>query len=102
VIAVYQYEVCPGWTLQPNFQYFVSPGGGATGPNPEELLKVLGLRTVLKFKSAAAPARNAPTMAFEIGTLRLRGNWIDLALLINARWDHFGSSTRRNHRVRKL
>jgi porin len=55
VTAVYQYEVRPGWTLQPNFQYFVHPGGGATnptGPNPGKLLKnaaVFGLRTVLKF-----------------------------------------------------
>ncbi len=53
--AVYQYEVRPGWTLQPNFQYFVHPGGGATNPlgtNPGKLLKdaaVFGLRTVLKF-----------------------------------------------------
>jgi porin len=53
--AVYQYEVRPGWTLQPNFQYFVHPGGGATDPlgaNPGILLKdaaVFGLRTVLKF-----------------------------------------------------
>jgi porin len=53
--AVYQYEVRPGWTLQPNFQYFVHPGGGATDPRgatPGKLLKdaaVLGLRTVLKF-----------------------------------------------------
>ena len=29
VTAVYQYEVRAGWTLQPNFQYFVHPGGGA-------------------------------------------------------------------------
>jgi porin len=55
VTAVYQYEVRAGWTLQPNFQYFVHPGGGATnptGPNPGKLLKdaaVFGLRTVLKF-----------------------------------------------------
>jgi porin len=55
VTAVYQYEVRAGWTLQPNFQYFVHPGGGATdplGPNPGRLLKdaaVFGLRTVLKF-----------------------------------------------------
>jgi porin len=47
--------VRPGWTLQPNFQYFVHPGGGATNPlgtNPGKLLKdaaVFGLRTVLKF-----------------------------------------------------
>jgi porin len=45
----------PGWTLQPNFQYFVHPGGGATnptGPNRGKLLKdaaVFGMRTVLKF-----------------------------------------------------
>jgi porin len=55
VTAVYQYELRAGWTLQPNFQYFVHPGGGATdplGPNPGRLLKdaaVFGLRTVLKF-----------------------------------------------------
>ena len=53
--AVYQYEVRPGWTMQPNFQYFLHPGGGATnptGPNPGNVLKdaaVFGLRTVLKF-----------------------------------------------------
>jgi porin len=55
ITAVYQYEVRAGWTLQPNFQYFVHPGGGATDPlgvNPGKLLKdaaVFGLRTVLKF-----------------------------------------------------
>jgi porin len=55
VTAVYQYEVRSGWTLQPNFQYFIHPGGGATSPtspNPGRLLKdaaVFGLRTVLKF-----------------------------------------------------
>jgi hypothetical protein len=30
VTAVYQYEVRAGWTLQPNFQYIIHPGGGAT------------------------------------------------------------------------
>ena len=30
VTAVYQYEVRGGWTLQPNFQYILRPGGGAT------------------------------------------------------------------------
>lgn len=55
VSAVYQYEVRSGWTLQPNFQYVIHPGGGATNPlgnNPGKVLKdavVLGLRTVLKF-----------------------------------------------------
>jgi porin len=55
VTAVYQYEVRSGWTLQPNFQYLVHPGAGATnpiGPNPGKALKdaaVFGVRTVLKF-----------------------------------------------------
>jgi porin len=53
--AVYQYEVRAGWTLQPNFQYILHPGGGATNPFgsfPGKALKnaeVFGLRTVLKF-----------------------------------------------------
>jgi porin len=54
--AVYQYEVKAGWSLQPNFQYIMHPGGGATNPigvnQPGKVLKnatVLGLRTVLKF-----------------------------------------------------
>jgi porin len=53
--AVYQYEIRGGWTLQPNFQYVIHPGGGATnplGPNPGRLLKdaaVFGMRTTLKF-----------------------------------------------------
>jgi porin len=55
VTAVYQYEVRPGWTLQPNYQFVRHPGGGATDPlgnNPGKLLKdasVFGLRSVLKF-----------------------------------------------------
>jgi porin len=55
ITAVYQYEIRGGWTLQPNFQYFVHPGAGATNPlgtNPGRPLKdaaVFGLRTVLKF-----------------------------------------------------
>jgi porin len=55
VTAVYQYEVRAGWALQPNFQYFVHPGAGATNPlgsNPGKAIKnaaVIGLRTVLKF-----------------------------------------------------
>jgi porin len=55
VTAVYQYEVKPGWTLQPDFQYITHPGGGATNPlgqMPGKVLRdaaVLGLRTVVKF-----------------------------------------------------
>jgi porin len=55
VTAVYQYQVRDGWTLQPNFQYIIHPGGGATNPSgafPGHPLKnaaVFGLRTTLKF-----------------------------------------------------
>ena len=53
VTTVYQYEVKPGWTLQPNFQYIIHPGGGATNPlgsYPGKVSKdaaVFGPRTVL-------------------------------------------------------
>jgi porin len=53
--ASYQCEIQAGWTLQPNLQYIVHPGGGGTDPlaaNPGHLLRnatVLGLRTTLKF-----------------------------------------------------
>jgi porin len=53
--AVYQYQVREGWTLQPNFQYIIHPGGGGTNPSgalPGRALKnatVFGLRTTLKF-----------------------------------------------------
>lgn len=53
--AVYQYQLRDGWTLQPNFQYIIHPGGGATDPSGSlagRALKnaaVFGLRTTLKF-----------------------------------------------------
>jgi porin len=53
--AVYQYQVRDGWTVQPNFQYIIHPGGGATSPSSAfagRRLKdaaVFGLRTTLKF-----------------------------------------------------
>lgn len=53
--SVYQYEVRPGWTLQPNLQYIWHPGAGAASPSgpfagkPLRDTTVLGLRTVLKF-----------------------------------------------------
>lgn len=53
--AVYQYQVQDGWTVQPNFQYIIHPGGGATLPSSPlagRLLRnasVFGLRTTLKF-----------------------------------------------------
>ena len=55
VTAVYQYEVEAGLTLQPNVQYIVHPGGGATDPTAAGRGRrlgdalVLGLRTVVKF-----------------------------------------------------
>ncbi|WP_461354378.1 carbohydrate porin [Bradyrhizobium sp. USDA 4454] len=53
--AVYQYQIRDGWTLQPNLQYIIHPGGGATSPSsamPGRVLHnatVLGLRMTLKF-----------------------------------------------------
>ncbi|MGX4770162.1 carbohydrate porin [Bradyrhizobium guangdongense] len=53
--AVYQYQIRDGWTVQPNFQYIIHPGGGATLPSGPLAGKVLGnasvfgLRTTLKF-----------------------------------------------------
>ena len=53
--AVYQFQIREGWTVQPNFQYIIRPGGGASDPlgtNPGRALRnasVLGLRTVVKF-----------------------------------------------------
>ncbi|MGY3428509.1 porin [Bradyrhizobium sp. F1.13.4] len=53
--AVYQYQVKDGWSVQPNFQYIIHPGGGATAPGTPlagKMLKnaaVFGLRTTLKF-----------------------------------------------------
>jgi porin len=47
ITAVYQYEVRAGWTLQPNFQYIIHPGGGATNPlgnNPGRALKDAAVR----------------------------------------------------------
>ena len=56
ITAVYQYEVRGGWTLQPNVQYIIHPGGGATNPlgtylpgKPLKDAAVFGLRTVVKF-----------------------------------------------------
>ena len=53
--TVYQYEVRPGVSLQPNYQFIHRPGAGATDPlskTPGRPLKdasVFGLRTVVKF-----------------------------------------------------
>lgn len=53
--AVYQYQIRDGWTVQPNIQYVIHPGGGAplpSGPFAGKQLKnasIFGLRTTLKF-----------------------------------------------------
>src|SRR3954465_11385458 len=53
--AVYQYQIRDGWTLQPNFQYMIHPGGGGTNPSGDlagralRNASVLGIRTTLKF-----------------------------------------------------
>lgn len=55
ITAAYQYQIRDGWTAQPNVQYIIHPGGGATLPAGSfagHALKnaaVLGLRTTLKF-----------------------------------------------------
>ena len=50
--ATYSVQIAPGWSLQPNFQYVVRPGGGAPDPyDPTRSLRnaaVFGLRTALK------------------------------------------------------
>lgn len=48
----YTYQVAPGWTLQPDFQYFWQPGGGVENPNGKGTVDnaaVIGARTVLTF-----------------------------------------------------
>ena len=55
ITAVYQYQIKDGWTVQPNIQYIIHPGGGATLPTspfpgkPLSNATVFGLRTTLKF-----------------------------------------------------
>jgi len=52
----YTAQIVPGWTLQPDFQYFWHPGGGgvdpdddATAPARARDVAVLGLRTTIKY-----------------------------------------------------
>jgi len=51
--ATYAAQIVPGWTLQPNFQYVIRPGGGVADPNhPARALRnaaIIGVRTSLKF-----------------------------------------------------
>ena len=51
--ATYQYQARPWWQLQPDVQYVINPGGGASNPNsPDDQLHnelVIGLRTNILF-----------------------------------------------------
>ncbi|WP_334407226.1 carbohydrate porin [Bradyrhizobium sp. AZCC 2289] len=59
--TVYQYELRPGWTLQPNFQFIRHPGGGATDPlgrapgKPLKDASVFGVRSVLSSEVVPCP-----------------------------------------------
>ena len=48
----YTYQINPGWTVQPDFQYFFQPGGNvpdADGNGAVENAAVLGARTTISF-----------------------------------------------------
>ncbi|SFK77435.1 carbohydrate porin [Methylocapsa palsarum] len=52
--VTYQAQVIPGWTLQPDFQYVVHPGGGAINPNDPlggrvPNAAVFGVRSMMRF-----------------------------------------------------
>jgi porin len=53
VEVTYQIQATPWWTLQPDFQYFFTPGGGISDPNnPSQSVgnaAVFGLRSVVTF-----------------------------------------------------
>jgi porin len=51
--VTYQFQVAPWWQLQPDFQYFINPGGGVLNPDaPGHKIgneAVIGLRTNIQF-----------------------------------------------------
>ncbi len=51
--ATYSAQLVPGWTLQPNVQYVIRPGGGAADPSmptrPLRNAAIVGLRTTFIF-----------------------------------------------------
>ena len=46
VEVCYTHQIKPGWTLQPDFQYFFQPGGNV--PEADDVV-VLGARTSISF-----------------------------------------------------
>ncbi|HVV94789.1 MAG TPA: carbohydrate porin [Hyphomicrobiales bacterium] len=52
VELTYQFQVMPGWSIQPDFQYIFHPGGHTAGriaTRPIQDAAVFGLRTVIKY-----------------------------------------------------
>jgi porin len=55
VEATYSAQIMPGWTVQPNFQYVMRPGGGVADPSDPTGVRrvrnaaIFGVRTVLKY-----------------------------------------------------
>ena len=53
VEVTYQYQVCPWWQIQPDFQYVFDPGAGIANPNkPSQKLgdeAIVGVRTNITF-----------------------------------------------------
>ena len=51
--VTYQAQIVPGWTLQPDFQYIIHPGGNVGDPDdPRFAVKnaaVFGLRSVIRY-----------------------------------------------------
>lgn len=49
--VTYQAQIAPGWSVQPDFQYIFSPGGGMPDVNgaPVQDAAVFGLRTTINF-----------------------------------------------------
>jgi porin len=49
----YQAQIVPGWTLQPNFQYVIHPGGHISDPDrPERAISngaIFGVRTTIAY-----------------------------------------------------
>jgi porin len=50
----YRALITPGWTIQPDFQYIIHPGGnvpvlGSNPPIPVKNARVIGVRSVIKF-----------------------------------------------------